>query len=173
VRVPAEIEWRHGRHLFRRDLMALAPEDFRPAGVVADLALAAATPEDLDGLAALDAAAYDGDSAESRAWLEPHLHAPELTTARGLLGGELVATGWALRTDGRAGPAVFVGGVAVAERARRRGIGAAVSSWLVQEGLGAGAQLAVLAPDTEQAARIYMRLGFAAVTAFDVHLRPD
>jgi GNAT superfamily N-acetyltransferase len=152
--------------------MALAPDDFRPAPPVAGLAIGAAAPEDLDELAALDAAAYDDAVADSRAWLEPHLTAPEMTTALARLDGELAGTGWALRTDGRAGPAVFIGGVAVADRSRRRGVGAAVSSWLVQSGLGAGADLAVLAPDTEAAARIYARLGFARVTAFVVHTAP-
>jgi GNAT superfamily N-acetyltransferase len=173
VRVPEGIGWRGGRHLFRRDLMALAPGDFRPAPVVAGLELSAAGPEDLDEIAALDAAAYDEEPARSRAWLEPHLHTPEVTTVRARLDGVLAGTGWALRTDGRAGPAVFIGGVAVAERVRRRGVGAALSSWLTQIGFGAGGRIAVLAPDTPEAARIYARLGFAAVAAFDVHLAPD
>jgi GNAT superfamily N-acetyltransferase len=173
VRVPDGMPWRHGRHLFRRDLMALVPDAFRPAPVVAGLELSAAAPEDLDELAALDATAYDDEVARSRAWIEPHLHAPQTTTVRARLGGEIAGTGWALVADGRAGPSVFIGGVAVAERARRRGVGAALSSWLVQIGFGAGAALAVLAPDTAEAARIYARLGFAAVTAFHVHAAPD
>jgi GNAT superfamily N-acetyltransferase len=172
VRVPEGMDWPYGRRLFSRALMALEPRDFLPAPPVAHLALSAANPEELDELAALDAAVYEDPVEQSRAWIEPHLHAPDVTTACARLGGELAGTGWALRTDGRAGPAVFTGGVAVAATARRRGIGAAVSSWLVQSGLGAGAELAVLAPDTDEAARIYGRLGFARVTAFVVHAAP-
>lgn len=173
VRVPEGISWEHGPRLFELPLMALEPGDFRPAAAVPGLAIGAAARADLEALAALDAAVFATSVGESAAWMEPHLEAPEVTTAHARIDGELVGTGWALRADGRAGPTVYVGGVGVGAHARRRGVGAAVSSWLVQSGLGAGAELAVLQADTDEATRVYERLGFRTVTAFAVHAEPD
>jgi hypothetical protein len=53
---------------------------------------------------------------------------------------------------------------------RRRGIGGAVSSWLLTAGFDGGAQLAHLHPDSEEAARIYRRLGFVDVDGLDIYL---
>jgi predicted GNAT family acetyltransferase len=75
-----------------------------------------------------------------------------------------------MRTDGRAGPCLYVGGVAVLPHARRRGITAAVTFWLLERGFPAGAELAHLHPDTDAAARLYGRLGFAETAGFDVYV---
>ena len=75
-----------------------------------------------------------------------------------------------IRSHGRAGPAVYLAGVAVLPHARGRGIGGALSSWLIQRALTDGAQLAHLHPDTDAAARIYARLGFEEVGGFDVYV---
>jgi predicted GNAT family acetyltransferase len=55
---------------------------------------------------------------------------------------------------------VEVSGVAVARPLRRRGIAAAISSWLLTDGFAGGARLAHLQADTGAAARVYARLGF-------------
>ena len=105
-----------------------------------------------------------------RPWLEPHLDAPAITVALAELAGEPVGTAYALRSDGAAGPAVFLAGVAVAEPARRRGIAAAMSSWLLARAFAGGARLAHLHPDTDDAARVYARLGFADAGALDIYV---
>ena len=88
-----------------------------------------------------------------------------------MLDGEPAGTGYAIATDGRAGPALYLAGVAVRADARRRGVGAALSSWLVARGLRAGARLAHLHADTDGAARVYERLGFADTTGLEVYVR--
>ena len=58
-----------------------------------------------------------------RAWLAGHLGAAPVTTAIAEAGGEPVGTGYALRSDGDAGPCLYLAGVAVLPSARGRGIG--------------------------------------------------
>ncbi len=61
-------------------------------------------------------------------------------------------------------------GVAVAMEARRRGVGAAMSSWLLARGFVRGAELAHLNPDTDTAARLYARLGFTELPGHDIYV---
>ena len=170
VRVPDGMTWAHGRRLLTLDLMALAPHDFAPVTVPPDIAVRAATPDDLETVVAIDAAAFENDPADQRPWIEPHLDAPAVTTALATLDGGPAGTGFAIRTDGRAGPALYIGGVAVHPDARRRGVGAAVSSWLIERGLATGARLVHLHADNEDAARVYARLGFARTPGLDVYV---
>ena len=86
------------------------------------------------------------------------------------LGGEPAGTAYTLRSDGAGGPALYLAGVAVLAGARRRGVGAAVSSWLLERGFAAGADLAHLNPDTGEAARLYGRLGFTELPGLDVYV---
>jgi len=165
--VPAELPWAHGRKLFRMRLMGLAAEAFVPAPSVPGLGIRAATRADLDTVVSLDAAAFGGEP--QRAWTEPQLGAAPVETALATLDGEPVATAYAIRSDGRAGPCLYLAGVGVVPHARRRGIGAAVSSWLLERGFAAGAGLAHLHPDSDAAARVYARLGFRETAGFDVY----
>jgi predicted GNAT family acetyltransferase len=59
--------------------------------------------------------------------------------------------------------------VAVLEQARRRGVAAAMTSWLVRRGLSAGAELAHLHADSAQAAGVFARLGFEEAGELDVY----
>jgi GNAT superfamily N-acetyltransferase len=163
VRVPVGMAWDRGRHVAHLRLMGLEPPAFRPAAPLPGLALHDAEPPDLDAVVALDAAAFGGG--DPRPWLAPHLGAPGFTVALATLGGEPAATAYSVLTDG---PALLLAGVAVAEPLRRRGIGAAISSWLLARGFAAGARLAHLQADTEAAARVYARLGFVDAGALDV-----
>jgi GNAT superfamily N-acetyltransferase len=170
VRVPAGMPWPHGRRLFAKRLMGLRAAGFRPAPQVPGLRIELAGPDQLDAVVAVDSAAFDEDPALVRLWFEPHLTAPCAAVALATLGDELVATAHTVRSDGLAGPCLYLGGVAVLEQARRRGVGSAISSWLLARGFAAGAQLAHLNPDTEAAARIYQRLGFAETAGLEIYV---
>jgi GNAT superfamily N-acetyltransferase len=169
VCVPRELPWSHGRHLFTKRLMGLEAPRFSPAPAVPGLAFRRAGPEDLDAVLRVDCAAFEAHAAQERRWIEPHLDAPGLETALAELDGEPVGTAYSLRSDGWAGPCLNVAGVAVLPAARGRGVGAAVSSWLLERSFAAGAELAHLHPDTDAAARLYGRLGFAEVPGFGIY----
>jgi ribosomal protein S18 acetylase RimI-like enzyme len=161
MRVPRELPWTHGRFLFEKRLMGLEPDAFVPSAP-ADVRLA----DDLEAAIAIDAAAFGGEPA--RGWLAPQLNAPRFETALAYLDGEPVGTGYSVRSDGPAGPCLYVAGVGVLPAARRRGIGAALTSWLIARGFARGATLAHLHPDDDAAARLYARLGFVEVPGFNV-----
>ena len=177
VRVPSGMPWTAGHRLFEKRLMALPAGRLRPAPPVAGLSVRRAGPAALAAVLAVDRAAFGGpadqDAPEDdlgQAWLQPHLASPQVEVALAALDGAPVATAYCVRSAGRAGPAAGLGGVAVVQQARRRGVGAAVSSWLLQRAVDAGARWAHLSPDTEQAARVYRRLGFTECRGFTVHV---
>ena len=103
-------------------------------------------------------------------WLEPLLAAASADVVLAELDGEPAGTAYTLRSDGAGGPALYLAGVAVLATARRRGVGAAMSSWLLERGFAAGAELAHLNPDTDEAARLYGRLGFTETPGLDVYV---
>ena len=86
------------------------------------------------------------------------------------LDDDAVGTAYCLRSDGPAGPAAYVAGVGVLPTARRRGVAAAMSAWLVSQAFAAGARLAHLQADSDEAARVYARLGFSPAGALDVYV---
>jgi ribosomal protein S18 acetylase RimI-like enzyme len=168
--VPFGVQWPHGRHLFSKRLMGLVPGDFRPAPEVPDLRLRPAGPDDVDAVLSVDTVAFEAPDEVERPWVAPMLEQPNLVVCLAERAGEVVGVGNVLLTDGDAGPAAYVAGIGVLAAARRQGIGAAVSSWLVQGSFAAGAQLAHLHPDTDEAAEIYRRLGFVEVEGFDIYV---
>ncbi|WP_136517586.1 GNAT family N-acetyltransferase [Cellulomonas telluris] len=170
VRVPAGAPWPHGRLLFHKRLMLLEAADLVPAVPVPGLTVRAARLADLDAVAHVDAVAFDADAATEAAWVRPMLEAERATVALAELDGRPVATASVLRTDGRAGAAAYLAGVAVLPEARRRGVAAAVSAWLLARAVAAGARIAHLHPDTDAAARVYARLGFVEVDGLDVYV---
>jgi len=171
VRVPEEMPWEHGRLLFRRRLMALERAGFVAAPAVEGLELAKAGSGELDAVLQIDSSAFGLDPGENRRWLEPLLAAEErIDFALGALDGEPVGSAYSMRTDGAAGPCLYLAGVAVLASARRRGVGAALSSWLLERGFAGGAELAHLNPDTDTAARLYGRLGFTELPGHDIYI---
>jgi len=62
-----------------------------------------------------------------------------------------------------------VGGIGVLPTARRRGVGAALSSWLVARAFEHGAVLAHLQTESDGAARVYARLGFDEFNGIDIY----
>ena len=123
-----------------------------------------AGPDDLSTALHIDSTAFGLDRDENRRWLEPLLSAERVEFALGELDGHPAGTAYVLRSDGAAGPSAYVAGVAVLPEARRRGVGAGVSSWLLERAFERGAELAHLNPDTDAAARIYGRLGFTELS---------
>lgn len=169
LRVLAGTHWPHGRLLFRKRLMALEPERFRPTHAPSGVQLRPATAADLDRIAVIDGSAFDCPAEQSRAWIEPQLGAAEFTTAIAREGGEDVGIATAVHTRGAAGPCCGIYGVAVLDSARRRGIGSALTSWLLARAFDRGATLAHLNPDRDEAALLYARLGFGEVGGFDIY----
>jgi ribosomal protein S18 acetylase RimI-like enzyme len=172
LRVPAGTRWEAGRHLFTKRLMVLAAGDDARSALVDGLTVRPAGPDDLDIVLAVDSAAFGTDAGQTRPWLGPLLEpaADGVTVVVGELAGEPVATAYSVLADDRAGRSLYLAGVAVAPAARRRGVGSAVTSWLVGRGLMAGAGFVHLSPDTDDAARLYARLGFVEVPGLDVYL---
>jgi ribosomal protein S18 acetylase RimI-like enzyme len=174
LRLPAGEPWTSGRYVLGRRLMAreggtaAAP----PTATVEGLDVRPAGASDLDVVLAVDSAAFGTDPEQTRPWLATllSLSAAGVTVAVAELAGEPVATAYSVFADGWAGPSLYLAGVGVVESARRRGIGTAVTSWLLDRGVDAGAQLAHLSPDSDEAARLYARLGFVEVRGFDVYV---
>ncbi|HYH89629.1 MAG TPA: GNAT family N-acetyltransferase [Solirubrobacteraceae bacterium] len=170
LRVPPELPWPHGRLLFRRRMMAMERATFRPAPEVPGLAVRRAGPRDLAAVLYIDSNAFGLDPDVNTRWLEPLLAAARATFALATLDGEPAGTAYTLRSDGAAGPCLYLAGVAVVAEARRRGVGAGISSWLLERGFAAGAELAHLNPDTDIAARLYERLGFTESPGLDIYV---
>jgi GNAT superfamily N-acetyltransferase len=84
-----------------------------------------------------------------------------------LEGGEVIgAASWSTVIDGLS----EIGGVAVAERFRRRGVGAALTAAASAHAFADGADLAILTPGDEATGRVYARVGFTPVATM-VHMR--
>ena len=148
--------------------MGVMPSDYRAPPTPDGVTVRAAASADLEHLVAVDSVAFASVAEVERAWLEPLVAAASVAVAEGDNG--IVGTGYAVVADGRAGRTVYVAGIGVLPQARRRGIGAAVSGWLTEQGWDRGAQLAHLHPDTDAAAAIYRRLGFVEVGGLDIYV---
>jgi ribosomal protein S18 acetylase RimI-like enzyme len=170
LRVPCELPWPHGRRLFRRRVMAMPRAAFVPAPAADGLTLRPAGPADLAAVLHIDSTVFELEPLGNTRWLEPLLAAEVADVALATLDGEPAGTAYTLRSDGAGGPAVYLAGLAVLPVARRRGVGAALSSWLLERGFAAGAELAHLNPDTDEAARLYERLGFTETPGLDVYV---
>lgn len=170
LRLPAAAPWPHGRRLFTKRLMGLTPAAYQAPAVPPGVTIRQATAADIEPYLHVDSTAFEEEPHVQRPWLELLLRHPNATVAVAEMDGDIVASGQIVRSDDQAGPAAYVGGIAVLPDARRRGIGAAITGWLVERGWDAGAALAHLHPDTDHAAAIYQRLGFVEVDGFDVYL---
>lgn len=169
VRVPADAPWPHGTFLFRKHLWLGGAADV-VAPPVPGLRIRPAVPADLARVAALDAAAFDGDPALEAAWVAPLLGAPRVATvALAELDGHDQATGCVLRSDGPAGPAAYLAGPAVLPGAGAH-VAAAVSAWLLRRAFAAGARVALAHPDTDAEADVLTGLGLSPAGALDVYV---
>ena len=170
LRVPAGQPWPHGRRLLYRRLMVVTRAGFRPAPAAPGLTLRPAGPADLASVLHVDSTVFGLDPVDDVSWLEPLLSAERADVALAELDGDAAGTAYTLRSDGSAGPALYLAGVAVLPAALRRGVGTALSSWLLERGFAAGAELAHLNPDTDEAARLYGRLGFLETPGLDIYV---
>lgn len=169
VCVPAGSQFAHGQHLFRKRCMALLPDRFQTVRASSGVAIGEAQPADVHTFARIDAAAFEGTVEQTLPWVAPHFGVTGFIVALATLHGEPVGVATAIHTDDRAGQCVGIFGVGVLEHARRRGIGGAMTSWLLEKVFAQGATLAHLNPDSVAAARLYARLGFIETSGLDVY----
>jgi GNAT superfamily N-acetyltransferase len=153
------VESRPGMALAVTDVPALPP----PPGVevfrVQDPAL-------LDEVVEVDAAAFGGDAATTRLFLpDAVLEDPTQRVYAARVGGRLVSVGESTMLDGVVG--VF--GIATVPAYRRRGIGAAVTAYLLADRAGE-ADLAVL-DASDLGLGVYERLGFRTTSTWEVWVR--
>jgi len=170
MRVPAGTAFAHGRFLFAQRNMALEPELFRPVAIPHGVVIAKARESDLAVLARIDAEAFEEPVDSVTPWIAPHIGARDVTVVLARLDGQPVGAATAIHTDDRARRCAGIFGVGVVAQARGRGIGAALTAWLVEHAFARGATLAHLNPNTDAAARIYTRLGFVETTGFDIYV---
>ena len=152
--------------------MALEPGDFVPAPDVPGVEVRQAVAAHLPALLEIDAAAFGvGDPEHQRRWIEPHLNAFGVTVALAQRHGDVpVGHAYTVRSDGRAGAGAAARWRRCAARVAARGIGAMLSSWLVAQGLESGVDLVHLNPDTEEALRVYAKLGFVEVGGLEIYV---
>jgi GNAT superfamily N-acetyltransferase len=170
VRVPTGRTFPHGRHLFRQRCMALLPRDLQLRADVRGLRIRSARKADLETVVRIDAAAFEEPLDKVRPWIDPHLDASGFVVAIAELDGEPAGVATAVTTNACAGPCVGIFGVGVVPGARRRGIAAALTCWLLQRAFSAGAALAHLNPDSDAAGTLYSGLGFRETAGFDVYV---
>ncbi len=171
VRVPAGTPWAYGRWLFRKRCMALASSAYEPpTATPPGLVIAPADPGEAELFATVDADAFGDTVEQNLAWVRPQLGVDGFRCVLARLDGEPVGVATGVRTGGPGGESVGVFGVGVLPRARRRGIGAALTADIVAWGFGSGATLAHLNPESAEAARLYARLGFTEVTGLDIYV---
>ena len=171
VRVPHGAPWHHGRFLFHKRCMALVPDEARPAPEVSGLVVRPAAPADLEVYAEIDAAAFEEDDVgPTREWVRPTLGAKDFRVLLAELDGVPVGVATGVLTSDRAGACIGISGVGVLPAARRRGVGTALTWALASWGFSAGADLAWLNPDTDEAVRVYDRLGFRESGGLDVYV---
>ncbi|SDT15689.1 GNAT family N-acetyltransferase [Actinopolymorpha singaporensis] len=174
VRVPAGTPWRYGRWLFRKRCMTLAaPAYDPPAAPPPGVTITPAGPDEAELFATVDADAFGDPVEQNLAWVRPQLGADGFRSVLARLDGEPVGVATGIRTGGPGGESVGVFGVGVLPGVRRRGIGAALTADILTWGFGGGATLAHLNPETEEAARLYTRLGFTEVAGLDIYVALD
>jgi ribosomal protein S18 acetylase RimI-like enzyme len=149
--------------------MSLTPRRFRATGMPPQVEIRAANRTDVDIVAAIDAAAFGDPVEQIRPWVQPHLGAPGFMVALAEHHGKPVGVATAILTDDRADSCAGIFGVGVLASARRRGIGSAMTSWLLERAIDHGVVLAHLNPDSDAAAALYARLGFVETAGLDVY----
>jgi hypothetical protein len=162
LRVPLELDVDLGTPLFVKRCVGVAARRFHPHPPD-ETVVRAATPA--DDYAALDAHLFGGDLAESRLWVDPERASDRFRHWIGERDGEAVAIGTALRTDGEAGPAVYVTGLA-----GRPDACAALAGAAAADAFAGGAALVHANPDDDAEAALWTALGALEVPGFQVRV---
>lgn len=169
VRVPVEMDVRIGEPLFVKRCAGMVSTSLVPAPPVAKLKLRRASAADLETYARMESAGLEEDLGLTRRWLEPAIGSPGFGHWLVESASGPVAVGMTLRTDERAGPAVYLGGVMVLPK--WQGLG--VEGWLASEALAGefsnGTTLAHFNPDDNEVAWA-TQLGFVEVPGFLVRV---
>jgi ribosomal protein S18 acetylase RimI-like enzyme len=155
--------------LFSRPAMAALTADLAPPAPSGGVRISSVLDDaDLAALRALDLEAFGGDAAVTERFLGSGMVAnPNNRSFLARNGDETVGSGAAWLLQGTVG--IF--GIGVAERARRRGVGAALTLTSAHA-FGDAADMAWLHP-SEMARSLYGSLGFRAVADWDVWVRPE
>lgn len=169
VRVPLSIEFDLGEPLFEKRCAGLARGGFVPAAQVAGVAIRRATPADLESYVMVDAVAFRGDPKLTRAWVTPALGADRFGHWLADAAGQPIGVAMTVRSDGPAGPAAYLSGVAVVPEWRGRGVEPALSSRAIAEAFESDATLVHFNPDEEEIGWL-LPLGFVEVPGFLVRV---
>lgn len=155
--------------LFSHPALAALPTDLGPPTPPDQVEITRVLDEDdLVALRALDLEAFGGDAAVTERFLGPSMIAnPDNRSFLARTPGAVVGSGAAWLLEGSVG--IF--GIGVAETARRRGVGAALTL-TAAHAFGEAADLAWLHP-SEMARSMYEALGFQRVAEWDVWTRPQ
>lgn len=129
-----------------------------------------AASDDIGRLMTVDRAAFgEPDNATAlEQWIAGHVRSDDIVTGAIELMGSPVATGYVVLAEGKAGRTAQIGGIAVVPMMKRRGLGAAITTWLADYAFEQGCDLVHLYTDSDDARRLYTRLGFTEVGAIDV-----
>ena len=152
IRVPLDLSVELGTALFVKRCVALLPAKFpdqaSPSG---GLQVSPADANDPAAFAALDAAMFGGDIGgaveESRAWVEPQFRAAGFRHWVAELDDVQVGIATTLRSDGEAGPAAYLTGLAVLAGSPRREVVSMLVAVAVADAFSAGAEFVHMNPD--------------------------
>ena len=169
ARVPAGLPFKAGTHLFTIPLMGLLAGGLQAAPAVDGLQIRQAGPEDLETVLYVDTTAFGSDRDLYRPWTEPHLSAERITVAVASLDDDAVGTAYCLRSDGRRAGRLRRRRRRPADRAPAR-CGGRDERLAGGAAFADGARMAHLQADSDEAARVYARLGFSPAGALDVYV---
>jgi len=176
VRVPLGIDFDLGQPLSVKRCAALVPEAFefdlehepRDRGVT----IRRATRGDLAQYAAVEVAGFGGTEDVELRWLSPALGAPGFAHWLAEREGSAAGVAMTIQTDERAGPAAYLGGVAVIPQEDGRDIEQRLVSVAAQDAFASGVGLVHTNPD--EAALVWLTaMGFVEVPGFEVRLVVD
>lgn len=174
VRVPLGLRWPYGRKVVTKRNMGVLAADLRLGAPSAGVEVEPLRRADLAAFVDIDAAAFHEDDLQPlSAWTAPMVGADGFLPVLARLAGDAVGVACGVRTDSngaRGGVCIGVFGVGVLPSARRQGVGSALTAYVLRWGLESGAGLAWLNPDTDDAARLYARLGFEETGGFEVYV---
>lgn len=169
VRVPLELSFELGQHLFEKRCAGLVPSDFVPSSPVAGISIRRATTADLRDYSNLELTAFGGDAEMQERWVKPALGAPGFVHWLASDAAGPVGVAATVLTDETAGPAAYLSGVCAVPRWRRRGVEPLLAATAAVAAFDWGATLIHMNPDDDE--RSWARaLGFVEVPGFIVRL---